>query len=382
MSEDELLSPRNKNATLLTYLALMFGVLLPFFLMIAPYLLALVMGGILAILIFPGYRWLLSKGSTPHRSALLVILSFSCAVLAPVSLLVIAAIRQAAPVFELLSASEALSVRGVARRLAAIGVLRDMLGDPDLITARLQEQVGSLLKWGSGLVAEFATQLPSLLVQVFLAIFACYYFLLDGRRLLNWVAGRVPISDEVRTLLYASFQNTAMSILLATLSAAGVQAALMMAAFFFLGVPAAFLAGGATFIFAWVPLIGSGPVWLAGAAWLYTQGSTAKVAIMIVMGVITSLSDNIVRPWVLQGRDEMHPMVGIVAIFGGIAFFGILGVFIGPILAAMVIVVLDTWPAVAQRCGVSIIHGTPVSPTPAKKDAAVEDPAGESTGVG
>jgi predicted PurR-regulated permease PerM len=75
---------------------------------------------------------------------------------------------------------------------------------------------------------------------------------------------------------------------------------------------------------------------------------------MIVIGLLVGVSDNIVRSFVLQGRDEMHPLVSLVAMFGGIAMFGIVGVFIGPILAAIVIAVLDTWPSVAAQYGITV----------------------------
>ena len=55
-------------------------------------------------------------------------------------------------------------------------------------------------------------------------------------------------------------------------------------------------------------------------------------------GLLTGLIDNVVRTLILQGRSKMHPLVSLVAIFGGMEMFGILGIFLGPILAAILIV--------------------------------------------
>ncbi|MEO5968533.1 MAG: AI-2E family transporter, partial [Bdellovibrionia bacterium] len=106
-----------------------------------------------------------------------------------------------------------------------------------------------------------------------------------------------------------------------------------------------------TFIFAWIPIVGSSPVWLVGALYLYLKGSIAKTILMIVFGLITGVVDNIVRPMVLKGRGEMHPFVSLVAIIGGVGTFGIMGVFIGPILMAVLISLLQIWPAVGSRFG-------------------------------
>jgi predicted PurR-regulated permease PerM len=76
-----------------------------------------------------------------------------------------------------------------------------------------------------------------------------------------------------------------------------------------------------------------------------------KALLMVVVGLMAGLVDNFVRPLILQGRSKMHPLVSLVAIFGGMEMFGILGIFLGPILAAVLIALLQLWPEVGQRFG-------------------------------
>ena len=98
-------------------------------------------------------------------------------------------------------------------------------------------------------------------------------------------------------------------------------------------------------------MVGSVPVWVVGAAYLYSQGLLAKMVIMMAAGLVIGVVDNFIRPLILEGRGEMHPLVSLVAIFGGIAMFGIVGVFVGPILAAVLIALLQIWPRIAARYG-------------------------------
>jgi len=116
-------------------------------------------------------------------------------------------------------------------------------------------------------------------------------------------------------------------------------------------VPSAFLAAAATFILAWIPLVGCSPVWLAGAIYLYAQDALLKAILLVVCGLMAGLVDNFVRPLILQGRSKMHPLVSLVAIFGGMEMFGIIGIFLGPILAAVLIALLQIWPEIGQRFG-------------------------------
>jgi predicted PurR-regulated permease PerM len=140
-------------------------------------------------------------------------------------------------------------------------------------------------------------------------------------------------------------------VIWATLAAAAAQSAMMLLSYLTLGVPAASLAAGATFLFAWIPLVGSSPVWLAGAIYLYAHDAILKAILMVVFGLMAGIVDNVVRPMILRGRSKMHPLVSLVAIFGGIEMFGIMGIFLGPILAAVLIALLQLWPEIGQRFG-------------------------------
>src|SRR6185437_914597 len=118
--------------------------------------------------------------------------------------------------------------------------------------------------------------------------------------------------------------------------------------FLILDIPAGFLAMGIAFISAWIPLIGSSPVWISAAIYLYTKHLYGKLIAMLIIGLLTGVVDNIVRTLVLKGRDNIHPAVGLLAIFGGISFFGIAGVFVGPVIASLIITLLDLWSLVRK----------------------------------
>ncbi len=104
-------------------------------------------------------------------------------------------------------------------------------------------------------------------------------------------------------------------------------------------------------ISAWIPIVSSAPVLVAGAHYLYFQGMIWKVLVMVAFGLVAGAVDNFVRSMVLKGRSKLHPLVSLVAIFGGVSMFGIIGILMGPILAAVLISLLQIWPAVGGRFG-------------------------------
>jgi predicted PurR-regulated permease PerM len=73
------------------------------------------------------------------------------------------------------------------------------------------------------------------------------------------------------------------------------------------------------------------------------------LAIILVASVITGLIDNFIRPLVLKGGSDMHPLISLVAILGGVEFFGLLGVLLGPVIVAMFLACARVWPYFLRR---------------------------------
>jgi predicted PurR-regulated permease PerM len=192
---------------------------------------------------------------------------------------------------------------------------------------------------------------PNLVLQGVLAALACFFLLVDGPRLRRWMTDKIPIAADVREQVGQVFQETAISVIWATLAAAAAQSGVMLLTYLLLGVPAAFVAAGAAFLCAWIPLVGSSPVWLVGALYLFAQHALVKALLMVGCGLLAGILDNVVRTLLLKGRSKLHPLVSLVVIFGGIEMFGLLGIFLGPILAAVLLALLQLWPAIGQRYG-------------------------------
>lgn len=353
---------KQSKASLFAFLGIMLGCLALATIMIRPYLVAIIMGGILSLLSGPVYRRLRRRGLGQKLAASLVTIGLVVLVVGPLIGLSSVAIKQAVSLGKKLSESEAFSVAGVMDMIAHLPGVSDLVGDAAEVENTIKDGLQSLGKGATGFVLAMAKSVPDVLLQLLLACLACFFFLMDGPAAFNWIATKVPIDLEIRQRLQGSFKDTAISVIWASMAAAATQAAVMLLAYAVLGVPAAILAGGATFIFAWIPVVGSTPVWIAGAIYLYMQGSLVKVGLMVAFGIFTGVVDNFVRPVVLKGRGEMHPLVALVAIFGGIQMFGIVGVFFGPILIALVITLLQVWPAVGKRFGLTFAGAVETPP--------------------
>lgn len=346
-----------KRAHLVTFMGALLICIVAVLWMVGPYLLSLFLGGTLAMLAYPAYQWLRARKWGPRLAATAATFLLLALVIAPLTGFSILAVKQGIAIGEELSELKEFSPKAITVVLSRWQVVRTVVGAPAQVNARLKSTIQAAGQATRAAVRKLGEGLPEFLLQLVLALIAFFFFLLDGERFMDWVLGLGALDQNVQKELVESFRDTTISAVLAGLAAAASQAALIAIAFLCLDVPGAFLAGGLTFIFAWIPMLGTAPAGLAGLLYLYLEGSLVKMALMIVLGLAAGVIDNLVRPMVLKGRTGMHPLVGLVAIISGIQMFGILGVFIGPILAAMLLSLLRIWPVIGGRLGIASTAG-------------------------
>ena len=351
MNETTAAPAKTRRAHLITFLGALLACIAAVLWMVGPYLLSLFLGGTLAMLAYPAYRRLRARKWGPRTAATAVTALMLLLVILPLASFSILAVKQGIAIGRDLAHLKEFSPK-VTAALNRSPLVSTVIGDPGRVDARLKSAIQAAGEFTRSAVLKLGRGVPEFLLQLVLALLAFFFFLLDGERFMDWLLGLGAFDRNVQERLVEAFRETTISAVLAGLAAAASLAALIAIGFLLLDVPGAFLAGGLTFIFAWIPLLGTAPALLAGLLYLYAQGSSIKLALMIVLGLATSAVDHLVRPWVLKGRAGMHPLVGLVAIFSGIQMFGILGVFIGPILAAMLLSLLNIWPAVGGRFGI------------------------------
>ncbi len=354
---------RNR-AALGAFLALL-GVVLAFNLAMAgPYLLALFMGAVLAMISHPAYVALRARGLPRRAAALLVTAGGAVLVIGPIAAFLSLAATQGVTMARYLAAHEELTVKSAVEGLVHWPPLGGVIGSQ----AELQRQVRELTHGAATAMTAFvvtaAAGIPLLALQLALACLGWFFMLQDGEDFLSWLVGKLPLYSDARAELVGTLRDSALSTVWATLAAAAAQAGVMALAFAALGVPGLLLGAGSAFLLAWFPFVGTFPVSAAAALYFYLQGAWVKLGLMVGIGVVIGLIDNAVRAWILNGREDLHPLVSLVAVLGGISFFGVLGALVGPIFAAVAFTLLNLWPAVARRSGFSL------RPEPAPKEPA------------
>lgn len=212
------------------------------------------------------------------------------------------------------------------------------LADPHLqiggfpIGPRLATLGENLVTWiGSSAFGLIGTA-TRLALNLTIAFFALYFLLLRPNETWELVSPYIPFSHQNTERLRQRFRDVTNSTLVGTLLVAMVQGALVAAAFAVAGLSNAVFWGAVTAIFAILPLVGSGLVWGPGAISLALDGRYAAAIGLAAWGVVVvGMVDNALRPLVYRRWASIHPLVTLVGAIGGVRYFGLLGILIGPL---------------------------------------------------
>ena len=135
--------------------------------------------------------------------------------------------------------------------------------------------------------------------------------------------------------------------------------------FALLGVNGAVLWGATMFILAFLPLVGATLVWLPVAVWLALSGSLVKGIVLAAVGVLVLGNvDNVVRPLLLSGKAKMNTLVLIISLMGGVSAFGFIGIVLGPLVAALLTALVESYHAEPAVATVEAAAPPPAEPPP------------------
>ncbi|MDI3291439.1 AI-2E family transporter [Polyangium sp. 15x6] len=246
------------------------------------------------------------------------------------------------------------------------------IGGPQLQSA-IQNIGQRAASFAATFVGGMATALPGFILSLFLFGVSLYYFLRDGGKLVRWMYRFSPFPPNQTRELFASIRETVNGAILGILATAVVQGSLALLALNVFGVPNAFLLGVLAALLSFIPLVGTTPVTVGATIYLFATGHVGGAIGMAISAVIIGLSDNVVRPWVQSSSTRMHPLIALAGIFGGLELFGPVGVFLGPVIAAMAVWTVDTYA--------KLHHARREATAPSsEKDTSVPPPSKPSPG--
>ena len=337
----------DRTITLVVLAVLIGGV----YLVLQPFLSAIVWAAILAATTWPLFDWMVRRAGRPGAAATVMTLLILTVVVAP---FVIVGATLAENADRLIDFTRNVTERGLPDPPAWVGRL-------PLIGERATAYWASFAHDGAGLLIEVKRLIDPLrefgfkagavvgdgLLQLTLSVLIAFFFFRDGEAIMARVRGAVSRIAPVRGLHMLEVASaTTRAVVYGILGTALAQGVLMAIGLYIAGIKAAPLLGLLTFFLSPVP-VGPPLVWIPTGLWLiFAQGETGWGIFILVWGaVVVSSVDNVLKPMIISRGSDLPFILVMLGVFGGVVAFGFIGVFLGPVLLAIAFALVKEWAA-------------------------------------
>ncbi|MDY6776949.1 MAG: AI-2E family transporter [Candidatus Nanohaloarchaea archaeon] len=309
-------------------LVLVFGVLS--YMLVAPYVYYVIGAAILVYISYPLYRELRDLLGNETVSSLLSIIVLIVVAVAPMIYLADQVVAQGQQALRDVG-TQATAYLDTASLESTFHRLTGEKVDIDRAVRRSFVEAGNL--FSARLPGIISTALDAM-VGLFVTAFTMYYLFKDGDTMLESVKGMVPLEEDREDHLVEEIDRMSKAILYGHVLVSVVQGIIAGIGLWIFGIPDVIFWTFVMIVLGLIPLIGNFLVW--GPAGLYLIFIRSEplmgAGLLLYSTVILSFTDNIVRAKVVGERGNIHPLVVMVGVIGGIPMFGLLGVVLGPLV--------------------------------------------------
>lgn len=329
---------------LLYQLALIFA---PFF---TPILWAL----ILARLFYPVYQYLtrVLRGHTTV-SAILSTLSVMLLAVLPTAYLLFLVITETIHAYQYgMEWVQGGGLKRLPELLSALPVIghlsQELMGRFILAYGDVQDTImeGGKAMGGAFLasVGGLARNTIELVVDFFVVLFTLFFLFRDGHRLFWAFYAAIPIEDSYKAVIFDRLDNVVVAVVRGTLLTALAQGFTAGVTYWALGVPFPVFLGALSALLSLLPVGGTALVWGPVAVYLFWTAPIWKALVMIGVGAgLVGLMDNILQPLLVGSKADLPVLFLFFATLGGLAYFGFIGLFLGPILLGIAVTVFQIY---------------------------------------
>jgi len=338
----------SKIASKSVLLLFVLGISAIFLSMMHQFLMTIFMAAIFSALTTPLYhRLLLLLKGRKHAASLLTILILVCLVLLPLAGLIGVVVTQAIHVSQSVTPWVQQFIDQptiISDYLHKLPYYKELLPHRDMILQKL----GSLVGNTSTLLIDSLSSITMLTVNAtlmsFIMLYTMFYFLVDGKSLLEKILYYIPLENDDEQHLLQRFTSVARATIKGTLIIGMIQGTLCGMGFAFAGIPSPVFWGCLMAVLSIVPSVGTAIVWgPALIILLLSKDIGGAVTVGIFCGLIAGNADNLIRPRLVGKDTEMHDLFILFSTFGGIAMFGIIGIIVGPIIAALFVSIWEIY---------------------------------------
>lgn len=311
-------------------------VLYLFWQVLQPFVLVIILAGVVTIILSPIDKRLKKILKRPRMSAALLSIAVFFLVFVPILTVLFLMVTQAS---ELVRTATSDTAWLDELKEAALPILSAL---PDVIQEQIRDvdlsQIGkSVASWAFQNIGNVFSSSTQLILNTFIFFLCLYYLLVNRDHLYAEALALSPLQDKTDEMLLKRVVATIRGVVFGVLLVAILQGMVAGIGMSIFGVPGSLIWGALTAVAGLVPILGTAIVLVPAVLYLFFTGSTgAALGLLIWSVAFVSMIDNLIGPYLIGGRAHLHSFLVLISVLGGLAAFGSVGAIAGPtILAAL-----------------------------------------------
>jgi predicted PurR-regulated permease PerM len=215
--------------------------------------------------------------------------------------------------------------------------------EPDL-GAVAAKAIGIVSKFLVSRSASIFSRITHFVVNFVVMVFALYYLLLKGPGILHELRELSPLRPEHEEKIMEKFRALAVATFGGSFATALIQGTAGGVTFFFFGLPSPLLWGAVMAFLSLIPVVGTALVWAPLVVYYVLTGAVWKGIILLVLFIgVAGTVDYVVKPILIRRGAEINTLWIFLSVLGGIGVFGFLGLFLGPFLVTILMVLVEIY---------------------------------------
>ncbi|MFQ5427995.1 MAG: AI-2E family transporter [Thermodesulfobacteriota bacterium] len=333
-----------------TLVSILFAALIGYlsYRVLAPFFIPIFWAAVFVILFYPFYAWLLRRVKIKAAASALACFIIALFFLVPMSIL---AAMLTSEVLALYSHAQHYAADLAAGRVELNFFFFDYLQRlieryvdvssmdlRSLVATTVQQAGGYVVPGLRGAVGNFA----QLFFNIVLAFFTMFFLFIESDKLVGLLKDLMPLDAAHKEEVITKNRVIITATLTGGVLVGAVQGALGGLAFWFLGISSPFLWGFVMFITSFLPGIGTLVVVIPAILYLLIKGAFIKALLLLLWGaLVIGLVDNLLRPIIISGKTNQHPLMLFFSVLGAVQAFGFIGIIAGPIILSLAMGALE-----------------------------------------
>jgi len=336
-----------KNFNTYFFFLLLLGVTVAGFLLIKPFLGAIFIAALLAIIFMKPYRFLEKKLKNATAASLIMLILITVIIILPIIFTGILVIGEVSDTVEVATNNSTLqeTVQTVISSIVDLPVVGFAMEKSEVSIESIDfgAITQKIANYSLKFIQSFYKSVVNGTVATFVMFFTLFYFFVDGKKLVHKIMDLSPMKNKYEQELINEFTSMTRATLKGTIVIGVIQGTLGGIALAIAGVASPILWTVIMIILGVIPAVGAGLVIFPIAIVLLLLGSVWQGIFLIVVGLFVSTIDNFLRPKLVGNDVQMHSLAVFFATLGGLKIFGIMGFIIGPIIMALMIAMWEIY---------------------------------------